>query len=1369
MNFFCLTKNKTALKKFTFKAMATLLMVASITNINAQVKPGAETSKLVRCATMEVYEQKLKADPTIPARSRAAADRLYNEWLRNAENGPVSNGTESPTGTSAITYIPIVFHVNLTAAQHVTVTDALIQRQVDVLNRDYGGLNPDSVKIPAAFKAVFGHSELRFILAKRTPGGASTNGIERLTSANTFSTATYPQMKHASSGGMDQWDGNKYFNVWVGQLTGGLLGVATFPNDASTPANEQGVSIHWGSIDLPCGSPFVGAFDGGRTLVHEAGHYFYLYHIWGDDGNACTGSDFREGFGTLPASCTDDTPNQAGASAGCLSGVRTDACSPNPPGFMYQNYMDYTDDPCYGMFTIGQNCRAQACVDLYRAGLKTSDGATPVGTPINNDARISEILNPASRGFGCTPQTNTNFCSAFTPQVLIVNDGDANLTSLSLDSKVDGVSTGTPTAWTGTLVPGASAYITLNSVNSTAGGHTLTVDANSPNGGVDARPTNNSMQARFTMTSSTATNFPLPLEGFESTTFPPPGGWSVFNQAGDAFTWVRTVAAAKTGVASAFINHYAYTTQGRIDILQSPKMNTSTSDIVTVDFDVAYAPFSATLFERLEVVYSTDCGATWLPTSYDKSGLTLSTTGAAVTAPFTPTAAQWRHETVSILLGCGPATPAIVVGLRATNGYGNNLYVDNVGITSTGAAANNLAANTLAGIPSLVCPAASGNGVINPTFSFRNLGASAVTTATIMAKIDALPAAPVTPVGNPWTGNLAKCAVATVALGNITIPGGGGNHTIKIYTINPNNLPDLVPSNDTITQTFYVQESLTLPYTYGWEPTTFPPAGGWRVQNPDAGITWARSTAAARTGVGSMFMNYYAYAGAGQIDIISTPIVPLAGLDSLTFSWDYAYAPFSATLNDTLEVMYSANCGATWLPTGWRKGGVQLATNGGAFVGTAFVPTAAQWKTETLKLSTCNIPAPNVMYAFVSKNGYGNQLYIDNLNITGVAAYTVNAATLNIIDPPAALCTTNFTPRVTIGNFSAASLTSVTINYQVDGGTPVAFNWTGNLARCSTTVVTLNPVTSVAGNHILTVYTTNPNGTADQFRPNDTARKAFSISPTVATPQVEGFEGSVFPPTNWSVQNPDGLVTWTRATTAARTGTASMVIRNFDQTTANTTDMFYSPVIINNASIDSQFVAFDYAYVQGNQYPGSTVRPLDTLELMITQDCGATFKTIWKNYGDQLQTVSDPNYVYTAAYTPTTSGEWRNIKLFLNPFIGTSNYQVYWVAKSNRQNNLYIDNINISSKTLPQKLKNQGFDIYPNPFSSSFLIHHWVAPMDLQAAQVYTSAGQLVWDKRFSGNANTEITVNMAAMAKGVYVLKMIYSNKTVVERIVKN
>jgi hypothetical protein len=655
---------------------------------------------------------------------------------------------------------------------------------------------------------------------------------------------------------------------------------------------------------------------------------------------------------------------------------------------------------------------------------------------------------------------------------------------------------------------------------------------------------------------------------------------------------------------------------------------------------------------------------------------------------------------------------------------------------------------------------------ITPKVTIRNIGTDTLKTVTVTMQLDA---------GAPFAAQavtLTAPGLPTFSSQDVvltpTLNPAPGTHTLKVWTSLPNGGTDLRTGNDTATITFAIQETITTPFTEGFETTTFPPANGWGLLNPDGGITWARSTLAAKTGVASMRINSYSYGARGQLDILRTPKIQLAGLDSVKVDFQVAHAMYSAGFSDSLMIVYSEDCGVTWKPTAYKKGGPSLATNGGAFVTASFTPTAAQWRAESIALSTCNITANNIMIGVQCKNDFGNNIYIDDFTVTSVASFTYNAGMVAINEPSATLCTTTFTPKVTISNLSAGPLTTVAINYRVDGGTVSTFNWTGNLARCSTTVVTLNPITSVPGNHILTVYTTNPNANADQYTLNDTAARAFSISPIVATPVVEGFETTTFPPTNWSVQNPDGLITWARSTSGARTGTGAMLMNNFTYA-PNTVDRFFSPVVQNSAALDSVFVSFDYAYLQGAQYPGATARPLDTLELMITQDCGATFKTIWKKWGEDLQTVSDPNYSNALGFTPRNVAEWKNSRIYLSPVVGTGNFQVYFVAKGNKQNNIWIDNINISSKVLPKRLKDQGYLIYPSPFTNAFRIHHWQKPTDLKAVQIYNAAGQLVWDKRYAGDADTELTVDLSKLAKGVYVLKMMYNSKTVVERLVKN
>jgi hypothetical protein len=176
---------------------------------------------------------------------------------------------------------------------------------------------------------------------------------------------------------------------------------------------------------------------------------------------------------------------------------------------------------------------------------------------------------------------------------------------------------------------------------------------------------------------------------------------------------------------------------------------------------------------------------------------------------------------------------------------------------------------------------------------------------------------------------------------------------------------------------------------------------------------------------------------------------------------------------------------------------------------------------------------------------------------------------------------------------------------------------------------------------------------------------------------------------------------------------------------------------------------------------------MDTLEIQVTQDCGQTFTTIFKKWGLDLQTVLNVNN--SIPFAPASGSSWQNVKLYLTPAIGVQSFQVYFVAKSNKQNNLYVDNINIYTITLPQRLKDQGYLIYPNPFTGSLLIQHFRPPVDLQNISIYNSLGQLVWQLKVNGQANTQIPVNLGKLAPGVYIVKLNYMDKTIVERIVKH
>ena len=110
-------------------------------------------------------------------------------------------------------------------------------------------------------------------MAQRTPTGEPTNGIERTTTTTAAFSPANDFVKHAVTGGANIWNGDNYYNVWICVLSDNILGYATFPNDGQPL--DQGVVLDYRSLP---GST-LNNYNGGKTLTHETGHYFNLFHF----------------------------------------------------------------------------------------------------------------------------------------------------------------------------------------------------------------------------------------------------------------------------------------------------------------------------------------------------------------------------------------------------------------------------------------------------------------------------------------------------------------------------------------------------------------------------------------------------------------------------------------------------------------------------------------------------------------------------------------------------------------------------------------------------------------------------------------------------------------------------------------------------------------------------------------------------------------------------------------------------------------------------------------------------------------------------------------------------------------------------------
>ena len=291
------------------------------------------------CGTMEVHSRILEEHPEC----RATRAEISSAIEARLSDDP------SFRRTCGLTTIPVVVHV-VYDTDPGNISDDQITSQIDALNRDYRANNSDTANAPDPWKNVPTDALIQFKMADTDPDGNATDGITR-TKTDKTSFSSNDGVKSSATGGADPWPSDKYLNIWVCRLSGGLLGYAQFPG---MPAETDGVVIlstafgTTGSARAP--------FDMGRTAVHEVGHWLDLRHIWGDTNN-CSGTDF-----------VDDTPKAQTPNFGKPTFPHV-SCSNGPNGDMFMNYMDYVDDDTMIMFTSGQVSRMHAVLEGTRASL----------------------------------------------------------------------------------------------------------------------------------------------------------------------------------------------------------------------------------------------------------------------------------------------------------------------------------------------------------------------------------------------------------------------------------------------------------------------------------------------------------------------------------------------------------------------------------------------------------------------------------------------------------------------------------------------------------------------------------------------------------------------------------------------------------------------------------------------------------------------------------------------------------------------------------------------------------------------------------------------------------------------------------------
>ena len=258
--------------KFYFLLLTALLSLHLSTHAQ---RAGAPPT--IRCATME-------ADADLRAQHPEMGTlQDFEEWLTPL----VKAYKNQPSQRAVVSTLPIIFHVihnGESVGSGNNISAALINAQITQLNNDFrklGGTSGDNSNPVGA------DTEVEFCPARVDPNGnpLAEPGINRI-NRNSQGWNAFPYSRsyvELTIKPASQWDPNRYINVWVVPLSGGLLGYAQFPSNSGLSglntnggaANTDGVVVVTSSVgSTATPNPNGGVYDSGRTLTHELGHFF---------------------------------------------------------------------------------------------------------------------------------------------------------------------------------------------------------------------------------------------------------------------------------------------------------------------------------------------------------------------------------------------------------------------------------------------------------------------------------------------------------------------------------------------------------------------------------------------------------------------------------------------------------------------------------------------------------------------------------------------------------------------------------------------------------------------------------------------------------------------------------------------------------------------------------------------------------------------------------------------------------------------------------------------------------------------------------------------------------------------------------------
>ncbi|MCE3297352.1 MAG: hypothetical protein K0R65_3066 [Crocinitomicaceae bacterium] len=925
------------------------------------------------------------------------------------------------------------------------------------------------------------------------------------------------------------WTPDKYMNIWVCEISGSVLGYAQFPQSplggmgcgVATTATD-GIVFLYTSIGKSSVTGFSGQYNEGRTATHEVGHWLGLRHIWGD-GTGCTGNDY-----------CNDTPVAATANFNCPTGTNSCPSNPGDDMIEnYMDYTDdicmniFTYDQKTRMRTVLESTplrqsliNSDACVAPNTNDVSVIDITSPIGD--NCAGSITPKVIIKNRGTSALTSATINYQ---------VDNGTVVTFSYTGSLASGATATVTLPAFTSYLGNHTfKAYSTLPNGAADPEPDRDTVEItfmvskglNAPytqDFEADVFPpdlkwvVDNGNTDCYEWIGGSATSIAGTLDN-NAALFPGYGNTSgsTDNLVTPIFILPCNASAAsiqfdvayrrRNTTASNYERLYIEISENCGATWNSTPIYDKTGtalQVITTTLASYYIPSGTTDWRTETVNLASFIGASSKNIKFRfravaANGNNIYIDNFKFNATF-PAEATVKENSVEVLDGGGIDFGLVNVGAASTKTFtvsndgssdltltlpvsltGTNFTLVNNQLTAT------IATGTSKTFDVTFAPTAAvsysdtlrltTNDCDEGVYDFLLIGRG--NTAAPVANFYANMTQTCTGSEIQFTSTSTNATSYSWNFGANAVPqtSTAANPVVHFTTNGTHNVSLTATSiygSDTETKTNYITTlnavSLSLPFNEGFASAGLP--ANWSVVNNNSSTTWARSASVglAPTAGNSYMFNNFSVADTDD-DQLRMPGMNFTNYATTQLTFNVAYAPKNTTDFDGLEVLVSTDCGRSFTSV-YVKANTVLATRSATT--SAFVPTAAQWRTETVNLSSFT-GNNNVIIAFKNLSGNGNNIYIDNINVTGV------------LNPPAAEFSASATSicagdQVTFTN----NTTGVTGTYAwtLNGGTP-------STSTSASPVVTFN----TPGTYAISLAATNSGGTDTETKTNYITVKA---------------------------------------------------------------------------------------------------------------------------------------------------------------------------------------------------------------------------------------------------------------------------------------